>query len=250
MKTIVFAKRNLLEMLKDPLASIFFVILPVVLFIALKLIISSLGADIASVPQFEIKNLTAGMIVFSFSFITIFVGNNFAIDRDSSFLLRLKSSPMKSCNFILGYTLPALIIAFIQELIMIMVGIIFGLKLTVHILSFILIMLPISLLFIGFGLLFGCVFNFKAIGPISSVIPTAASLLGGIFFPLALISNSNPFKIICSSLPFYPAITVGSNVLNGNYDILLNYLIVIAYTLVFYILSITVFNIKLNNDKI
>ena len=104
MKTIVFAKRNLLEILKDPLASVFFIILPTVLFIALKLIISSLGADIASVPQFEIKNLTAGMIIFSFSFITIFVGNNFAIDRDSSFLLRLNSSPMKSHNFILGYT--------------------------------------------------------------------------------------------------------------------------------------------------
>lgn len=102
MKTIVFAKRNLLEILKDPLASVFFIILPTVLFIALKLIISSLGADIASVPQFEIKNLTAGMIIFSFSFITIFVGNNFAIDRDSSFLLRLKASSMKSYNFILG----------------------------------------------------------------------------------------------------------------------------------------------------
>lgn len=51
MKTIVFAKRNLLEILKDPLASVFFIILPTVLFIALKLIISSLGADIASVPS-------------------------------------------------------------------------------------------------------------------------------------------------------------------------------------------------------
>ena len=44
MKTIVFAKRNLLEILKDPLASVFFIILPTILFIALKLIISSLGA--------------------------------------------------------------------------------------------------------------------------------------------------------------------------------------------------------------
>lgn len=59
MKTIVFAKRNLLEILKDPLASVFFIILPTVLFIALKLIISSLGADIASVPQFEIKKFNS-----------------------------------------------------------------------------------------------------------------------------------------------------------------------------------------------
>lgn len=250
MKTIVFAKRNLLEILKDPLASVFFIILPTILFIALKLIISSLGADIANVPQFEIKNLTAGMIIFSFSFITIFVGNNFAIDRDSSFLLRLKSSPMKSHNFILGYTIPSLIIAFIQEVIMVIIGIIFGLNLSIHTLFFMLLILPVSLLFIGFGLLFGCLFNFKAIGPLSSVVPTAASLLGGIFFPLALISNSNPFKIICSILPFYPAITVGSNVLNGNYDILLNYFIVMVYTLVFYLLSITIFSIKLKSDKI
>lgn len=190
------------------------------------------------------------MIIFSFSFITIFVGNNFAIDRDSSFLLRLKASPMKSYNFILGYTIPALIIAFIQEVIMVIIGIIFGLNLSIHTLFFMLLILPVSLLFIGFGLLFGCLFNFKAIGPLSSVVPTAASLLGGIFFQLALISNSNPFKIICSVLPFYPAITVGSNALNGNYDILLNYFIVMVYTLIFYLLSITIFSIKLRSDKI
>ena len=250
MKTIAFAKRNLIEMLKDPLASIFFVALPVVLFLVLKLIMISLGTDISNTPQFEISNLTAGMIVFSFSFITIFVGNNFALDRDSSFLLRLKSSPMKSHNFILGYTLPALVIAFIQEIVMIIVGLIFGLKLSINLLAFIFIMLPFSLLFIGFGLLFGCTLNFKAIGPLASVVPTAASLLGGIFFPLDLISNSHPFKILCKALPFYPSINVGSLVINGNYNILINYIIVLAYTLVFYILSILVFNFKLKNDKI
>ncbi len=251
MRTITFAKRNFIELVKDPIATIFFIVFPSVLFIVLQLIMKGLNIPLDQTPQFEITHMTGSMIVFSFSFITIFVGNVFANDRESSFLLRLKSTPMKSFDFIFGYTLAFLPIALIQEIVMVIIALCFGLNFSLNVLLTILILFPMSLLFIGLGLLLGSLISSKVVGPLASIGPTACGFLGGMFFPLENIPSGNAFKIICQYLPFYPSIDVANKILNGVYsDILVNYLITISYTIILYILSVLVISINLKRDKI
>ena len=126
MRYLQFAKRNFKEILLDPLSWIFMFILPILLFVVLQIMVKAIG-DISYTPQFEITHLTISMIIFSFSFLTIFSGNMISHDKEEKYLLRLKSTPMKPSDFVLGYTLCNLPLAFIQEIIIIIVGLCFGL---------------------------------------------------------------------------------------------------------------------------
>lgn len=242
MRFLTFTKRNILELIRDPLSSIFFVVFPGVLFIVLSLIMHSLGEEaILNTPQFEINHLTMAMIVFSFSFITIFVGNMIANDKENYFLMRLKSTPMQAKDFIIGYTLSILPIAAFQEIVMLIIGIILGLKVTWYVLVASLLLFPISFLFIGCGILLGTLTNSKAVGGIASIVPTMTSLLGGMFFPL---------DKICYIFPFANATKVSNLVISGDFNILIPYLIVLVYTLAIYIISVLLLNYKLHHDGI
>lgn len=249
MRSLTFTKRNFLELIRDPLSTIFFVVFPGVLFVVLSLIMNSLGEEVlATVPQFEITHLTMSMIVFSFSFITIFVGNIIANDRNTYFLMRLKTTPMQAKDFIVGYTFAVFPISLMQEIIIILIGLCLGLNLTWEVLLGALILLPSSLLFIGFGIIFGILVNIKAVGGLSSIIPTATSLLGGMFFPLENMQGT--FKNICYFFPFANAIKVGNMIANKNFDFLnplINYLL---YTIALYLIAIIIFEYKLNHDNI
>jgi len=248
MKTLAFLNRNIKEIIRDPLSIVFLLVIPSLLFIILESIMISLNIDLNTVPQFKIEAMVSGMIVFSFSFASIFLGNIIANDRESCFLLRLKATPMKSHNFILGYTLVMLPFTLIQEIIMAFIGIILGLKLTLNVLLSMLIIWPLSLLFIGCGIIFGICFNSRSVGGISSILPMATSLLGGIFFPLDLIEG--PFKTICYIFPFANAINIEKNIIYNNFDILLNLVVVIIYIVVIYSVSIFVFDYRLKHDSI
>ena len=249
MRFLTFTKRNILELIRDPLSSIFFVVFPGVLFIVLSLIMHSLGEEaILNTPQFEINHLTMALIVFSFSFITIFVGNMIANDKENYFLMRLKSTPMQAKDFIIGYTLSILPIAAFQEIVMLFIGIILGLKVTWYVLVASLLLFPISFLFIGCGILLGTLTNSKAVGGIASIVPTMTSLLGGMFFPLDTMEGT--FRKICYIFPFANATKVSNLVINGDFNILIPYLIVLVYTLVIYIISVLLLNYKLHHDGI
>lgn len=248
MKTLAFLNRNIKEIIREPLSIVFLLILPSVLFVVLESIMLSLNIDLNDVPQFKIESMVSGMIVFSFSFVSIFLGNIIANDRESCFLLRLKATPMKSHNFILGYTLFMLPFTLIQEIIMVIIGIILGLKFSVNVLLSMLMIWPLSLLFIGCGIIFGICFNSRSVGGISSILPMATSLLGGVFFPLEIMEG--PFKTICYIFPFANAISIEKNIIYNNFDIVINMIIVIIYIVVIYFISIIIFNYRLKHDSI
>ena len=248
MRYLQFAKRNFKEILLDPLSWIFMFILPILLFIVLQIMVKAIG-DISYTPQFEINHLTISMIIFSFSFLTIFSGNMISHDKEEKYLLRLKSTPMKPIDFVLGYTLCNLPLAFIQEIIIIIVGLCFGLTFRINLLYLILGLFPISLIFIGFGILFGSLLSLKAVGGVSSIIPTTCSLLGGMFFPLDNIDGG--FKIVCEIFPFYHAINIGQFIMNEDVNnIILSFIICLIYILIIYLSAVFIFIIKLHRDSI
>ena len=129
MKMLTFAKRNVKEIIRDPLTLIFGLGFPLVLILLLSLIQANIP-----VPLFEIEHLTPGVTVFGLSFMTLFSATLIAKDRHSSFLQRLYTTPMSALDFILGYTLPIIPFAVAQSIICYIVAFILGLDITVNIL--------------------------------------------------------------------------------------------------------------------
>lgn len=249
MRGLEFAKRNFKELYRDYLSLIFCLIFPIILFVVLQAIMKSIGVDMSHTPQFLIDNFTSGMIVFSFSFLSVFVGNTIALDRESSFMLRLKTTPMKPVDFILGYTLAYLPVAVAQEILIIVCGLIFGLEISIGIILMVLVMFPMALLFIGFGILFGLLVSSKGVGGLASMLPTFTGLLGGIFFPLDLIDGG--FANVCYSLPFANMIKVGRCFISNGYsDLLIPLIISFGYVVVVYVSSIFLLKYRLSSDRI
>ncbi len=113
MRTFLFTRRNMKEILRDPLNLFFGLGFPLVLLGLLTLINANIPPE-ANNPMFEINNLAPGLAMFGTVFFALFVGVLLAKDRTSSFLMRLFTSPMRSTEFLLGYTLPMTMMAIVQ----------------------------------------------------------------------------------------------------------------------------------------
>lgn len=209
MRMLTFANRNTKEIIRDPLTLVFGLGFPLVLI----LLLSAIQANVP-VPLFEIEHLTPGITVFGLSFMTLFSATLIAKDRGSSWLLRLYTTPLTSIDFILGYTLPILPVAIVQSVVCYIVAIILGLEITVNILLAILFIIPISVLFIALGLLFGSILTDKQVGGICGALLTNLSAwLSGTWFDLELVGGL--FKKVAYALPFVHAVEMEKAVLSG-----------------------------------
>lgn len=236
MRSYTFAKRTLTEILRDPLTLLFGLGFPAVLI----LLLSAIQANIP-VSLFEIQNLVPGMTVFGLSFMTLFSATLIAKDRESAFLTRLYATPMKAMDFILGYTIPILPVALAQAAFCFVVGLILGMKLTANILISILFIIPISLFFIGLGLLFGSILNQKQVGGIcGAALTNLTAWLSGIWFDLELVGGA--FEKIADLLPFTHAVQIEQMVYAGDYSNLLPHLLwVLGYAVGSIVLAVVLF---------
>lgn len=211
MRMLTFAKRNAKEILRDPLTVAFGLGFPLVLI----LLLSAIQANVP-VPLFEIERLAPGITVFGLSFMTLFSATLIAKDRGSALLQRLYTTPLRPLDFILGYTVPILPFAVAQSVICYAVAVGLGLDVTVNILFAILFMIPISVLFIALGLLFGSILSDKQVGGICGALLTNLSAwLSGTWFDLALVGGV--FKTIAYALPFVHAVEMERAVIAGNF---------------------------------
>ena len=236
MRMIVFANRNAKEILRDPLTLAFGLGFPLVLL----LLLSAIQANVP-VSLFEIEHLTPGITVFGLSFMTLFSATLIAKDRGSSLLQRLYTTPLTPLDFILGYTLPIIPVAVAQSIICCVAAIILGLEITMNILLAILFIVPISLLFVAMGLLFGSILNDKQVGGICGALLTNLSAwLSGTWFDLELVGGS--FKKIAYALPFVHAVELERAVLAGDFgDILPHLWWVLGYAVVAVALAVLLF---------
>ena len=225
MKMLSFAKRNTKEIIRDPLTLFFGLGFPIVLL----LLLSAIQANIP-VPLFEIAQLTPGITVFGLSFMTLFSATLIAKDRESALLQRLYTTPMTALDFILGYTLPIVPIAVAQSVACYAVAVAIGLEVTVNVFLAILFIVPISVLFIALGLLFGSILNDKQVGGICGALLTNLSAwLSGTWFDLELVGGV--FKKIAYALPFVHAVELERAVLSGSFsDILPHFWWVLGYS--------------------
>lgn len=242
MRMLNFAKRNFKELIRDPLSLIFEIALPVfLLFIFQQFKIPN--------ELFKLENFTPGIIVFGFSFITLFTATLLAKDRDSSLLIRLGTSPMKPSDFILGYIVSLLPIILIQDTLFFLAAILLGLKFTVHILLAICVSLVISILYIAFGLLIGSLVSEKASGGVGSIIVQLVCFTSGMYFPRESIGKV--FSVICDCLPFESSLVIIKSVLNNSYEniSLQNILVFSLYTVAVIVLTVVIFQKRMISDN-
>ena len=115
MRATVFAKRCAKEVLRDPLTIIFGIGFPVVVLLLLSVMNLNIPQE-AEMALFKIENLAPGVMVFGFSFLALFGGLLLSTDRDTAFLTRLYTSPLRASDFLVGYALPLVPIGLVQVL--------------------------------------------------------------------------------------------------------------------------------------
>ena len=236
MRMLTFAKRNSKEILRDPLTVLFGLGFPLVLIFLL----SAIQANVP-VSLFEIAHLTPGITVFGLSFMTLFSAFLISKDRGSSLLQRLYTTPLRPVDFILGYPLPIIPFAVAQSIICYLVALILGLEITINIFFSILFIIPISILFIALGLLFGSILNDKQVGGICGALLTNLSAwLSGTWFDLELVGGT--FKKIAYARPFVHAVELERAVLAGNFKNILPHLLwVLGYAIASLTVAILLF---------
>jgi len=185
-RTLVFAKRNLIEVFRDPLSWIFCIAFPIVMLIIMSIVNSAIPKE-AGNTLFRIDNLAGGIAIFGQMFVMLFTAIAVAKDRSGAFLTRLYSSPMKSSNFVWGYILPMLLTAVIQVIISLIAAVIISVisEYTLSIAGLLLTVvavIPSALMFSAIGFIFGAVFNEKAAPGICSIIISLGAMVGGIWF--------------------------------------------------------------------
>ena len=247
-RMLFFARRNALEILRDPISVFFGVLFPVLLLAVLSLINSAIPKQ-ANMTLYEIENLAPGIASFGQCFLALFSSMLVSKDRCSSFMMRLRTSPLRSWEYIAGYCLPMLPMALAQSLVWMVAAMPMGLTPSVNIITMSIGLLPTACLFIALGLLLGTILSEKAVGGICGALLTNLSgWLSGTWFSVEMIGGV--FERICKILPFYPSSLAAKAILNGQWgDALGNITVVAAWAAAAFIAAVLVFTHKMKSDQ-
>ncbi|MBP5662037.1 MAG: ABC transporter permease [Clostridia bacterium] len=239
-RILTLTGRNIKEILRDPLSFLFMLALPLGMEILFYFVFHKLT------PQFEMKYLAPGIVVFSQAFLSLFAGLLLALDKATAFLTRLFVSQTKPHEFIFGYALSLLPITLAQSVLFFVIGglidpSLFGLGM----IWAIPLSLVTSLLFIGLGILIGSLCNEKSVGGVASVIIMCQSVLSGMWFPLEGMGKE--IVTFMKYLPFKNATDLIRNIVNGIGDPPLwkPLIVVLLYTAAALIAAILAFRSKM-----
>lgn len=264
-KALLFTKRNLKEMTRDPLIYIFCAGFPIAMVLLFQIILHYSGDSKTVI--FEVKSLIPGIMVFSYSILMLMSSLLISKDKSTAFLKRLYTSPMKGKDYIIGYFIPFFIIGLVQSVICVILGYIFGYISNTGFIpvykSLLLIvgMIPIMSINIFIGMIFGAILNDKAAPGISSIFISLSGVIGGCWMPLETMGD---FEKICMIFPFYPSVYLGRCITKAPHVILdefgnttyysfsdrgiLFLIITFIYFIVIGLLTILFFNKRLKND--
>ncbi len=215
-RTMTFASRNTKEITRDILTLIFGVAFPLVLMVLLSSINKGIPEGYGP-ANFRIENLAPGITVFGLSFLSLFASLLIAKDRTTSFVLRLFTSPLRPAEFILGYTLPLLPMALLQSLLCYIAALILGLPFSVNLVAAVFVNIPIAVVFIALGLMFGAVLNEKAVGGVCGALLTNLSAwFSNIWFDTSMVGGA--FEAIANILPFSHAVKAAQAAVKGEFS--------------------------------
>lgn len=252
-RTIVFAKRNIIEISRDALSYIFCVAFPIVMLIIMTLVNESIPSE-SGMTVFRIDNLTGGVVIFGQTFVMLFTALSVSRDRAGSFLTRMFATPMKSSNFTNGYIFPMVAVAGIQAVITFIPAYIISaiVSYDLHFLGLcaaLIAVFPSAVMFTAIGLIFGTLFNQNAAPGLCSIIISLGSFLGAIWFD-AEATGGILYKI-CRCLPFIYCTKAARSAIKldfGAEEFLIPEMIVILTAAVFTVLASVIFKTRMKAD--
>lgn len=208
-KTFNFFRRNLKELLRDPLIYVFCLGFPIIMLVIFQVINRYVaGAN----TTFELSSLLPGIIVFSYAFVMLIMALLVSKDRQTMFLKRLYSSPMKARHFIVGYSLVGIIVGIAQTIICVLTGFIISLISGGNFIPFsnvlllIASQLPVLITCVFIGLIIGSLLGEKSAPGLCSVFISLIGMLGGCWMPIETMGGIETFARF---LPFYPSVYIG-----------------------------------------
>lgn len=247
MRVLTFASRNTKEIVRD-LATLFFgIAFPIVLMLLLSAINKSIPKGYGP-SMFNIEQLAPGITVFGLSFLSLFSSMVIAKDRTTSFVLRLFTSPLKPSEFILGYTLPLLPMALVQTTVCYICSLFLGMEFSVNLIAAVFVNIPMAVVFIALGLLFGSILNEKAVGGIcGALITNLSAWFSNIWFDTSMVGGA--FKTVADCLPFSHAVNAARAAAAGDYGAIFPDLWwVIGYAVVLLAAAVTVFAVRIRKN--
>ena len=229
-KAWIFARRNALETVRDPVLYIFCIGFPVAMLAMFQLINHyTKGAT----PIFQLASLVPGVMMFSFTFVMLTMSLLVSRDKSTALLRRLYAAPMRPYHFVLGYALPATVIGIVQAFVCVGAGALLAAITGASYFSFgsalllILTQLPMLLFCVFLGILLGALLNDKSAPGLTSVFITASGVLGGVWMPLESMGS---FETFCRCLPFYPSVILGRIATGFSYTVSEGFcLVIISY---------------------
>ena len=238
MRFMVLAKRNFKETYLNLLSLGLVIIFPP----ALLLILQSIGRV---APFFTATNLAPGIVLFGFAMLSLSSGMLLAKDRESALLSRLLTAPLRASDFIIAYSLPYIPVAILQTVVVFAVAAPLGLVISGNAGIVFLILLVMSVGYIGLGMILGTVFTYQTVS-IAWIAVNLLTIFGGAWFPLEFIGGG--IQTTMDVLPFAHAIDAARDVMvhgAGFSDIAIDFYWVLGYTLVFFAIGVFLFRRKM-----
>lgn len=235
MKIISLSSRNIKEIYRDPVSMLLGFGMP----LALLILFSSINKRVP-LEIFSPQSMTPGIIVFCFTFLIMFSAILLAKDRQTAFLTRLFTTPLKSTDFIFSYMLPFLPLSLVQVVVCLIVGLFMGAHFT-NVLLATLIFLLVATICVSIGMILGSLLTLNQVSGIGSLLITLIALLSGAWIDLKMIGGF--LKNLGYVLPFAHAVDASRNLLMGSSfsEVLTNFYIILLYTIVLVILAILSF---------
>lgn len=208
MRMLALTSRNFKEIARDPMSVSMGLAMPVLFLIPFSALSKRVPMDI-----FTPLMLTPGMIVFSYAFIMMFSAMLLSRDRQTAFLDRLLTSPLKTTEFIWAYIIPFMPIALLQFAVCFIAGLLMGLPFSWTIFSTLIVLFPLSIACSGLGMIMGSLLTQTQVSAVGSILITAMSLFSGAWMDLKMIGGA--FKSIGYAMPFAHAVDASRALLKG-----------------------------------
>ena len=252
-RMLAFADRNRKEILRDTLSYIFCIAFPLAMLVIMTLVNTSIPKE-SGMTVFRIDNLSVGIAVFGQAFVMLFTALTVSKDRAGSFLVRMYATPMESSDFTMGYMLPMLVIALVQNLLIYLASLVISMITgpainPLGLLASMITLIPSAVMFIGFGLLFGTLFSDKAAPGICSILISVSSFVGCIWFDAD--KTGGVMLTICKVLPFYYCTRSGRSAVRLDFGVntwLVPFVIVLACAAALTVLASLVFRSRMKAD--
>jgi ABC-2 type transport system permease protein len=182
-----------------------------------------------------------GIVVFGLMILISTAAEIIAGDREKGFLARMFTTPAKSWDFIMGYSLPFIPVLIISTFIYLGVGIALGLTVVGNLGHAFLVFFLIGLCGIGIGMIVGSLVKSESQAGVSWIFIVPIAMISGTMFTVEYMPSS--LRSVAGALPFIHAVDASRAVINGSSfsAIILDFYWLVGWAVVLFATGIVLF---------